>query len=728
MSSHSNAAWLPVTSRPPHDPRSLPLNERVGWHLASSENIEQNPCGKLCLVLQPGSIRSPAEASGSFAGLQLPKYLAYTADCGLLLLDREQSLLKKFDPCECRFDTVPCTGGHGDSIREFDRPAAIAICGDNLLVADRGNRRLMVYSLLGFLVRGIWSPPKDSISRPWQPVDVAVSRDRKVLVADPANGCIHVFNFAGRWLKAISGVGAVSIIAIDADNRLYVVVDAMLPPSIFQLPEGDRLNESFELAQLRHRFEYPGFEIDAEGRFDLGWLCHLYQYGCIEDAQPAWFDAGGNRIVDLLPAESKYFASGSAISEALDSRLYRCQWDRVAVKAAVPRGTRVKISTFSAETELTARQIAGLDDSQWLTRQWIYSQADGAEQALDWDCLIRSDEGRFLWLQVEMQSDTMATPVICEIQLDYPRISLARFLPAVFAEEPRAADFTDRFLAVFDRGFRQIEHQIDYLAGLFDPLSTPAGSGKKDFLSWLASWIGVTVDRQLPLSTRRRLVKNAGQLYQCRGTSPGLHNMLDLYLGFEARSCQAGEDCRPCHTKPAYRWQAPQLLLEHYVLRRWLFVGCARLGERAQLWGQKIVNRSQLSGEQTDGNAQLGVSQLNTRQDPLRDPFHVYAHKFSIFLPAWVGRIASFRNAMQRLVEAEKPAHTQAQIIYVEPRFRIGIQSMIGFDSVIGCYPQGVTLDESLLGKASVLSEQDFADSSLRIGYKSTIGTTTRLH
>jgi len=312
----------------------------------------------------------------------------------------------------------------------------------------------------------------------------------------------------------------------------------------------------------------------------------------------------------------------------------------------------------------------------------------------------------------------------------------------VFSEESQAADFTSRFLEVFDRGFRQLETRIDTMAALFDPLSAPASAGKKDFLSWLASWIGVTLDRQLPLAMRRRLVKYAGRLYQCRGTLTGLRHVLDLYLGFGARRCAPQPNCRPCADQPQGPWSygqgpAPQLILEHYVLRRWLFVGYGRLGDQAVLWGQKIVNRSQLRGSLGEGNAQLGVTQLNTRQDPLRDPFHEYAHKFSVFLPAWVGRLDSYRKSINRLIAAEKPAHTQHRIVYVEPRFRVGIQSMIGYDSVIGCYPQGVTLrDEkggescagsTVLGRGSVLSGQDYADPGFRIGTDSTIGSTARL-
>ena len=92
-------------------------------------------------------------------------------------------------------------------------------------------------------------------------------------------------------------------------------------------------------------------------------------------------------------------------------------------------------------------------------------------------------------------------------------------------------------------------------------------------------------------------------------------------------------------------WQPPPLILEHYQLRRWLFLGAGRLGDQAVLWGKRIVNRSQLNE-----GAQVGQTQLKTTQDPYRDPFHVYAHKFTVFVPA------RFRRTEQAAEGAGEPA------------------------------------------------------------------------
>jgi hypothetical protein len=201
----------------------------------------------------------------------------------------------------------------------------------------------------------------------------------------------------------------------------------------------------------------------------------------------------------------------------------------------------------------------------------------------------------------------------------------------------------------------------------FDPLSTPAGRDPKtglDFLTWLAGWIGLTLDRHWPEEKRRRFLKQAARLYHLRGTRTGLWRQLLFYLGMEpeTRCCPGHTPRSRCGPEPVVcdhspplpcAWQPPPLILEHYQLRRWLFLGAGRLGDQAVLWGRRIVNRSQLNE-----GARLDDTQIITTQDPYRDPFHVYAHKFTIFVPASYGRSPQLRQGLQNLVQRERPLHT----------------------------------------------------------------------
>jgi len=745
---HSNAAFLTAVARPPHDPMQIPLDFRVGWRWRDEfiSNMAVSALdGALTIAADPDSGRQLNEASGSFGGVTTPPNVALGPDNSLFLLDWSTGHLRRFDPCKCVFETVPCTGGFGHQPRQLaalaflgedpgERPPifpGVGICGGNLFVADPGNHRMLVFSLHGFALRGFWSPPAEIQTQAWQPSAIAFDQRGFVLVADAANGCVHLFNHGGRWIRCIAGTGAVRAMATDCSQRLYLFSGPDHPVVVYDLMQDKLLGPVHSHEHVVGKFAQLPLAVNQEGCLHLSGLC-VRQTGSNDV-----FDLYGNPVVggsdNRLAGGHGFAQQASYICTALDSRLYQCQWDRVSLTGAVPDGSRIKVYTYTAETELSADQILNLGAHEWATAKTVFPgqlelPGEHFSAAAGWDCLIRSEPGRFLWLRLEMLGDGNVTPRIARVLVDFPRISLRRYLPAVLGEERVSADFTDRFLAIFDRGFRSVESQLDHLAGYFDPLSAPAGQGRdggrKNFLAWLASWIGVTLDRQLPLERQRRILQQAGKLFPLRGTFCGLRKNLQLYLGMDQIECRQRSNCAPCTAARPPAWQLPQMILEHYQLRRWMFLGAGRLGDQSRLWGQSIVNRSQLSGPQTHGNAQLGVSQLHSAQDPFRDPMHVYAHKFSVFVPGCIGRSPQRRKSLERLIELEKPAHTAHQLIFVEPRFRIGVQSMIGFDAVIGCYPEGVLLDHSGLGKASILGPAVRGGPELRIGQQSRIGST----
>jgi len=50
-----------------------------------------------------------------------------------------------------------------------------------------------------------------------------------------------------------------------------------------------------------------------------------------------------------------------------------------------------------------------------------------------WDALVFSSPGRYLWLQLVLRGDGRQTPCVSAAIVDYPRISLRRYLPSVFS-------------------------------------------------------------------------------------------------------------------------------------------------------------------------------------------------------------------------------------------------------------------------------------------------------
>lgn len=723
--------FLPPIPRPPDDPTSWLLNARVGWRGApAGTGVEIAPgTGRLALAPLPGGKRTLADPG--LGGLVFPASVAAGPDNSVYLLDPRTPALKRFDPCECAFVVVPCFGGAGDGPRRLLDPHGIGIRAGDLFVCDTGNHRLGVFRLNGFLLRGHWRPPDGRLPLPWQPVAVAFDRGGRVYVADGANACVHRFTPAGRWEIFLPVGGKPVSLAIDGADRLYVAREN--EPNrvhVFDL-EGAPVGTEERVEALASRFPRPPFPVDAQGRLHLGPLCAA---GKPQDA--AVFDLHGEPIVLAPPPDSPpaYPKRAYFLTEALDSELYRCQWHRVLLRGRIPAGASVEVATYTAEAVAPDEQIQDPAFDRWETKQVAIGPLGG-----EWDCLVASGGGRFLWLRLELRGDGASTPELDSVEIEFPRISLRRFLPAVFGAEPGSADFTDRFLGLFDTTLRSIEKQIDTQARLFDPLSTPARRDPKtgqDFLTWLGTWIGLNLDRHWPEAKRRRLLKEAGRLYERRGTREGLRRLLLLFLGIEAERCCCPGDapretcvskppnCAPAEERPC-AWEPPRLILEHYQLRRWLFVGAGRLGDQAALWGQRIVNRSQLGA-----GAQVGRTQLLLTQDPYRDPFHVYAHRFTVFVPARCGATDRQRKALENLLRGESPAQALGSIEYVRPRFRIGVQSMIGLDSVIGRLPEpGVTLSETRLGGDTILggTPPNEGAPAWEVGKQGRIGTTTRL-
>jgi len=748
---------LPVIPSPPHDPTSILVDERNGWELAAVGGLSGvlwSACsGALSLEVKPAAKPSFTATGSTFGGLALPPNVAIADDGSIYLLDRTHCTLKRFDPCTCCFEVVPCFGGRGGGARELRDPGGIAICCGVLYVCDTGldggagatpnttphtqaprahvrreNHRLSAYLLPGGQLRGHFRPPKSTYPH-WRPVDVACDRRGDAWVADALNGVVFRFKASGYGHAVVTGLGGPERLTFDRCGRLWVIdraTDGMRRVRLFDR-KGHELAVPATVDEARPSFSPLPFPVLPGGLLSLA-AC------CLDPCRAAssTFDAGGAPVTPPTADPAPFLTSGTYLSRALDSRIRSCQWHRVILHGHVPAGTHVKVETFTADEEYDADQVAGF--ATWAARDITFRTGMAAPAVDDHDCLVASGPGRYLWLRLTLAGNGRATPRIHAIEVEFPRLSSLRFLPAVFSAEPASADFTARFVSLFDTPLRRLERTVDTEARFFDPASTPAarvGNAPIDFLTWLASWIGVQFDRTWSESRRRRMLAGAGRLFARRGTVGGLRQQILDWLGWtpppscgrcalERRVC----GCRPANCAPAPEVRPtvmPPLILEHFKLRRWLFLGTARVGAQAVLWGQRIINRSQL-----DANAQSDCTRLIMTPDPKRDPLHFYAYGFTVFVPACAGATEAERRSFASLLRAESPAHTRWDVAWVEPRFRIGVQSVIGFDAVVAGLPPAARLGNATLGGPTLVAPA--RRPVLRSGQSGRIGLGSELH
>lgn len=693
----STAALLPRPARPPHDPLSLRLSAADGWReSAALADVGIDGEGlRLAAVWPPGM--GLDDPWGSLGGLILPRHVAVAPDGTIYLLDIPGRRLLRLDPCGCRFAALPCILPPAGELR------AVAATDDRLYIAAGDAVRVLHRQRLATMAE----------LRPagaWQPKALAVDARGDLWVGDPLNGAVHRFDRLGRWRGRIDGLGAVQALAFDGDGKLLVGdgVAVLAPPD-------ETVDRPEALAQ---RLPPLPVAVDALGRIALGDICRAHGAAVVGDGL---FDASGQPAAGAaVPFAPGYAKAGRYLSTPLDSRIHRCQWHRFALRLELPKGTAVALRARTADLDLPLEMVEDPTDSAWSPAE-VFTSAGTAE------ALIASPPGRYLWLEAKLSGPGDATPRLVEAVLEFPRISLRRYLPAVWGEDPVSADLTDRLLAVFDSGLRSIEARVDRFAENLDPRTAPAQSpmkGRADMLGWLASWVGLAFQASLPEAERRRLLREAPKLYAIRGTPEGLRQMLVLHLGLQHPCAQPVRRCGPtCGLPDPCAWQPPKLVLEHWRLRRWLFLGQGRLGDSSRLWGEQILRRSRLGD-----SAQAGVTKLATERDPLRDPFHVHAHRFSVFLPAARARRPADRRRLEQLIRAEAPAHTKAEVRWVEPRMRLGTQAMLGFDAVLGRWPDdALTLDSTRLGRGSRIGVDGVSPSTFSLGHDARVGRTTRL-
>lgn len=735
------------------------MNGIAGWQTAATTNVAFSANGAgLTLQPLPGSMRPLVDSAGDFGGLQSAIGVAVDSQDNVYILDAGACVVKRFDRCTQKFVRLHCVGGRGPEPRQLRDPHGLAISQcNNLYLTDTGNRRVQVLALHNLVLRSLWGPiqvvansagytiapaiptvqpPKKGCQATfvyptgtWQPWDVAISRANTVCVSDYANGLIHFFDAAGCWRFASNGAGpgqpALSQptrIAIDKSGRVYVIQESASAVVVLDA-EGKFLDTIQQPQQIAGQFKPVAVAVDLNGNLCLSDCLtrRIYFYQPVGDgswcpcrccgsaqafATSMVFDrngapllADGAQSVCQMEPAAAYPASGTYIAGPLDSRIYKCVWHRVVLCGGVPQGAGVRVDTFTSEASKSTAEVLSLPESRWAT-----GLVDTDCNCCEWDCLVLSNPGRYMWLRLTLTGDGAETPEIHQIRVYYPRASSLQYLPPVYSADAVSANFLDRFLSIFDTIRSGISDRVTYIARYFDPMATPTNPknvGGTDFLSYLGSWIGMTLESNWPVHRRRELVRQAHRLYALRGTPAGLRLAIELYTGV-----------RPT-------------ILEMFRLRRWLIVNQSTLGDCSSVFGSEVMQRLQVGT-----NSTIGKFRLIDYGDPNLDLFNEYANQFLVIVPRWPGAGDSDLESLKQIVQITQPAHTLATIQWAEPRLRVGIQAFVGVDTIVGKYPVGVIEGQGALGYDTVLGvpgEQN-EGPSMQVGRNARVGSTSVLH
>lgn len=124
------------------------------------------------------------------------------------------------------------------------------------------------------------------------------------------------------------------------------------------------------------------------------------------------------------------------------------------------------------------------------------------------------------------------------------------------------------------------------------------------------------------------------------------------------------------------------------------------------------------------GQAVVGASGPLQRSEFGTPLFEDTAYLFSVLLPA--ARLPSLaqREQLRRVLEAEKPAHTDFHLCFIDASMRVGFQARVGIDSIVAGPPAPMSLSGAVLGHDSYLGDDDETDGAPtgRVGKHAHVG------
>ncbi len=610
------------------DPRFRLLDRVVGWDAASIEALTGlDAIEGIRLAGDPAAL-SEADIDPF---IPPPVLAPGCGDCDWFLATPPwpEPRLLTLDGCDNQWTA---TWDQGCAPTAFQEISAIAFDRHLLAVADRAARRVLVLMADGFRIIG--EAALDGL------VDLSFGPGATLTVACQDGTAIEVLSIHGRrlgaWPAALPA-GRILRLAHDRAGQLWLVMRT--PAGALALWRQVDRSGTFVaadlpgLAQAFRRTALSGSSVIGFAMQRGDALAHLATFAWDWAGRPLSAALGGN--AGFAPAD-RYARAGQLLTLAIDSGIDHCRWHRVRIEADIPPRTAIELAVASNDSASPAPQ--GVIEPAWA------GFAAGVPHPGDWqtieagalDALIQQPAGRYLFLRLRLTGDGQATPLVRRIRIDLPRATSADLLPSIYRQEPRSADFTERFLALFDAGLETIDQCIARM-----PAALDADAADPELLPWLGSILGIGFDPAWDLAARRRLLRAAPELYRRRGTPGGLAMALELVCG----------DGRPA---------GGAVIEEHGLQRAWGAVagpGARANAPLARLGATRLFSRSQ--ARLRLGTSRIGGAPVLGQGNPDEDPLETGAFRFTVTLPADAPLAA---QSLVALVESQKPAHTLAHV------------------------------------------------------------------
>jgi phage tail-like protein len=583
------------------------------------------------------------------AGWQAPRGLALS-ERALLVADSAAQRLQSVALPLLEPDWRPYTGG---------APTSVAVDGQQRTVlVDAATRR--VHRLLPHGAKDAsFDAALAASARLAEPLFVAIGPQDAVLVSDAVHDRVDVFTGSGAYAHSLQGPAGwkPGAIAAQLDTGRIYVADA---------------------ADGRIRL----FDADGAMRGQLpGWRGPVTALAVAPNGDLYIKPGLDDRYVRF--AAHGAFLDGARIEAGpFDAGVER-EWERAWVEGDTPAGTAIAVELAQAASDAATpaagdwRSLPGADA--------LLAPLAGAPGAR-----------RFLWLRVTLSStDPACTPVLRQVRAATAAEDLREHLPATYRRnDPDAV--LQRLLQWMRGEFLAVEEHIDGMPRMADPDFAPASQ-----LNWLSQWLAFELPRIAGDEERRDLLREAVALMARRGTPGSIADFVEWHTGIRPAIVEGQTQRRLWvlgeSSALGFDTQLPPLDAHGMVVPDLEAAGCPPLAA-----GEPAVGRAVVGDAGPLAAHQVGL--------PL---FAEDAWRFCVVVDRHRLQHAGTLQELQRIVDREKPAHTDYRVTVVEPELRVGLQALVGVDTIVGGPPPAWQLDGARLGMDAHLNPPDGA---LRVG------------
>ena len=660
-------------------------------------------------------------------------------ECGnIFIVDGISNQIRLYNPSNIEIDYLICVNKKLKSINEFEHADTIALNHKTLYVADNENKLILSFARSNGQLKSMKSiidldkfnilNKSDDISKldTFEPNKITADNNFIYLLGSiqdnsNTNNLILKFDNGFTYLEVFDTYKNSDAISISADDNGFLYVLGSEKNEIFKFSTTD--GNIIEVPEL----DLNKFSIQAS-EFIIGLNCRYYLITM-------------DSLFLMEFVEDRYLLNKKSVYKQFDSRENGCKWHRIDLEAYIPIRTNIILNFYISDVDISDQSLI-----PW-TKLATFQSSNNL-----YDVLIPNGKGRFLYILTDLIStDEYSSPIIWHINAYLPRISYLRYLPAVYQEDEFSSDFLEKFLSIFETFMWRNEQKIKNITSYFDADSTPT-----EFLPWLASWTATVFDESWSENKRRKFLRNAVNLYKKRGTRLGLEELIEIYTGntpIIVENWQLNGTDTNCHNQLKCKVKNDDKDLCDDTDSENQFSNNNNLDN---LFGKSrpfnfcvifIPYMTTLTLDGLEGELKIGpisnklVEKLTDNDIPVTKnakildwPENGWIIQDKVVL--WITKvgnefkiyqepsndISGLMNRFRRLIENEKPAHTSAGVVILEPLIYLDMHTYLGINTFLSKPNKHIGM--STISRDTVLTDHE---DSGQIENRSRIGMDTRL-